>query len=64
MKKRHKQKFLLIALLLFTLFNVPMVFMFNHKTGVAGIPVFYLFIFSIWLLAVLWSYYILKKYYE
>lgn len=44
--------------------NVPMVFMFNHKAAVLGIPVFYFAIFVIWLLVIVWSYYTLKKYYE
>lgn len=44
--------------------NVPMIFMFNHKAVVLGIPVFYLAIFVIWLLVIVWSYYTLKKYYE
>ena len=64
MKKRHKQKFLLISLFLLMVLNVPMIFMFNHKEAVLGIPVFYLAIFVIWLLVIVWSYYTLKKYYE
>ncbi|KAA5532057.1 hypothetical protein F0460_13680 [Paenimyroides baculatum] len=64
MKKRHKQKFLLISLFLLMVLNVPMIFMFNHKAAVLGIPVFYLAIFAIWLLVIVWSYYTLKKYYE
>ena len=64
MKKRHEQKLIVLSIALFLLFNIPFVLIFNFQGVVIGIPYFYFSIFSIWLLSIVISGIILKRYYE
>ncbi len=64
MKKRHQQKLILISIVLFFLWNVPFVTLFDGEGQVFGFPIFYVFIFSSWLIAVVLMYIILKRFYE
>ncbi|SFT90633.1 hypothetical protein SAMN05216474_3074 [Lishizhenia tianjinensis] len=64
MKKRHEQKFVVLSIVALLAFNVPFVLMFDSNEAVGGIPVLYLYIFSVWLLIVLFAYRILSKFYE
>lgn len=64
MKKRHEQKLVILSLVLFLLFNVPLMLIYNLEGAICGIPVFYLSMFSIWLFGVVTSMIILNKYYE
>ena len=64
MKKRHEQKLVLISFVLFFLFNVPFLLIYNIDDAIWGIPVLYFSIFSIWLASVVISMIILKKFYE
>ena len=61
MKKRHEQKLLILSLLLWVLFNFPFITIFNTSAVLAGIPVIYAYLFSVWLLAVIICYYILNR---
>ncbi|UJH67071.1 hypothetical protein [Allomuricauda sp. SCSIO 65647] len=64
MKKRHQQKLVVMALVLFFLWNVPFVSLFDSDFQVFGFPVFYVFIFLSWSIAIIASYIILRKFYE
>jgi hypothetical protein len=64
MKKRHEQKMLAASVLLLLLFNAPLLYAYNVKQQICGIPVFYFTVFTIWFISVLYSYIVLKKYYE
>ncbi len=64
MKKRHEQKLIVLSIALFLLFNIPFVLIFNFEGAVFGIPTFYFCIFSIWLLSIIISGIVLKRYYE
>jgi len=64
MKKRHEQKLVVITIALFMLFNVPLVLIFDRNEAIFGFPVFYFSVFSIWLMAIVLSYIVLKRYYE
>lgn len=64
MKKRHEQKLVVLAIMMVGLFNIPFVFIFNSNEGIWGIPKLYFYIFSIWLLSILISFFILKRHYE
>lgn len=64
MKKRHEQKLIVLSVTLFLIFNVPFIMIFNSEGHVFGVPVFYVFIFSIWLLSIIISYIVLKRHYE
>ncbi|EMY80481.1 hypothetical protein ES731_10220 [Psychroflexus gondwanensis] len=62
MKKRHQQKLIFLSLSLILLINIPFVFAYNSDVSVLGFPLFYFFIFVIWLISVVISFSILKKY--
>lgn len=64
MKKRHQQKLVILSLILWVMFNFPVMFVLNQKGEILGFPAVYFFIFTIWLLSVFISYLILKKHFE
>ncbi|MDP2069355.1 MAG: hypothetical protein Q8K04_10340 [Lutibacter sp.] len=64
MKKRHQQKLIVLSILLLCLFNVPILLIFNSSTTFIGLPVLYFYIFFIWIVSIVVSYILLKKYYE
>lgn len=64
MKKRHQQKFVILAVVLFFLWNVPFVSVFDGRAHLLGFPLFYIFIFVSWFIAIVISFIILKKFYE
>ncbi|WP_066756187.1 hypothetical protein [Crocinitomix algicola] len=64
MKKRHEQKLVILGVALFMLFNIPLVQIFEGTGVLFGFPVIYFSIFSIWILAVLITYIIIKRHYE
>ncbi|NLP57483.1 hypothetical protein HGB55_04740 [Lutibacter sp. B1] len=64
MKKRHQQKLIVLSLLLLCLFNVPIILLFNSSFNILGFPLIYFYIFFIWIISIIVSYIILKKYYE
>ncbi|HCE55207.1 MAG TPA: hypothetical protein DER05_09485 [Lutibacter sp.] len=64
MKKRHQQKLIVLSILLLCLFNVPILLIFNSSTTFIGLPVLYFYIFFIWIVSIIVSYILLKKYYE
>ncbi len=62
MKKRHQQKLVILSIGLVFAFNLPLLFMFNEVDSVMGIPVMYLYIFGIWLLSIIITFVVLKRY--
>lgn len=64
MKKRHEQKLILISLGLFIAFNVPILLLFDSNLDFLGIPKVYVFIFSVWALSIILTFYITKRYNE
>ncbi|MCL9809502.1 hypothetical protein NAT50_09050 [Flavobacterium sp. HXWNR70] len=64
MKKRHQQKLVVLSVLLFIGLNIPIVLLFSNMTSVFGFPLIYVYIFGIWILSVMVSFIILKRYYE
>ncbi len=64
MKKRHQQKLVLLSIALFVLWNVPFVSLYDAGQDILGFPSFYLFIFLSWLISIVISFIILKKFYE
>ncbi|PKP13495.1 MAG: hypothetical protein CVU08_05020 [Bacteroidetes bacterium HGW-Bacteroidetes-3] len=64
MKKRHQQKLIVLSLLLLCLFNIPIILIFNSSTTFMGFPLLYFYVFFIWIVSIIVSYVILKKYYE
>jgi hypothetical protein len=64
MKKRHEQKLILIAFSLFILLNMPLLLLFDSSQKVLGFPAIYVYIFTIWLIGIALTTYILKKFDE
>lgn len=64
MKKRHQQKLVFLSALLFVLWNVPFVSIYDGGQELLGFPSFYLFIFFTWFVAIVVAFIILKIYYE
>ena len=44
--------------------NIPFVLVFDVPGTIAGIPILYFALFSIWLIAIIISFIILKRHYE
>lgn len=61
MKKRNLQKLAALGVLLVVFLNIPLILIFSEPVSVMGIPLFYFAIFTIWLLAIIVSYTILKN---
>ncbi|MCF6182320.1 MAG: hypothetical protein L3J60_09890 [Lutibacter sp.] len=64
MKKRHQQKLIVLTVLLLFLFNIPLILLFNNSKPIFGLPALYVYIFLIWIASIIFTYVILKKYYE
>ncbi|MCB0399391.1 MAG: hypothetical protein KDD26_07160 [Winogradskyella sp.] len=64
MKKRHEQKLIILSITALVVLNLPFLLIFNSDGHVFGIPTFYFSIFSIWLVVILVSYFVLKRHYE
>ena len=61
MKKRHQQKLVILALGVAMAVNLPLVWIFNHLTVIAGIPLLYFYLFAVWLGSVCISYYVIRR---
>lgn len=64
MKKRHEQKLIFISFVLMALFSAPIILLFNNAEPIFGLPILYIYIFGVWLLSVIASFIIIKKYDE
>lgn len=64
MKKRHQQKLIVLTLVLLIAFNLPILLLFDGTTVILGLPILYIYIFSVWLFSVLVSLLVLNRYYE
>ncbi|WP_084625946.1 hypothetical protein [Flavobacterium soli] len=64
MKKRHEQKLIILSLILILCFNMPLLLIFDSATSVGGMPLVYVYFFSLWIFSVLISLLVIKRYYE
>lgn len=64
MKKRHQQKLVVLSLLLLLVLNLPILLLFDSADNILGMPVIYIYIFSVWLFSVLMSWIVVRRYYE
>lgn len=62
MKKRHQQKLVILSIGLVIFVNVPIIFIFNSEFSILGVPVLYAYIFLVWLLSVIITFTVIKKY--
>ncbi len=64
MKNRHKQKLVILSIILMVMLNVPVLFLFNDSQKIFGLPMIYAYIFLVWLSSCAISFLIFKKFNE
>jgi hypothetical protein len=64
MKKRHQQKLIVLTFVLLLALNLPILLLFDSIQEVFGLPVIYIYIFSIWSISIFTSLLIVSRYYE
>lgn len=64
MKKRHKQKLAILSIILFVMFNAPVLLLFNNSSKIMGLPMIYTYIFLVWFASSVASFLIFKKFDE
>jgi hypothetical protein len=64
MKKRHQQKLIILSVGLLLAFNMPLLLLFDSSEAFLGLPLIYIYIFSVWLLSILVSLFVFIRYYE
>lgn len=64
MKKRHEQKFIILSIVLFLAMNFPLLLLFDSSDSWVGIPIIYMYIFTIWFFSIIISFFLIKKYDE
>ncbi|KGO94711.1 hypothetical protein [Flavobacterium subsaxonicum] len=64
MKRRHEQKLIILSIFLLMAFNMPLLLLFDSASDIGGIPLVYVYFFSLCMLSILVSLFVIKIYYE
>ena len=64
MKKRHEQKLIILSVGLLIAFSIPISLLFNSEKEVFGYPMLLIYVFAVWMLSIIISLVIVKKYDE
>lgn len=64
MKKRHEQKLIILSIGLVILFSIPISLLFNSEKDTFDYPVILIYIFAVWMISIIISFIIVKKYDE
>lgn len=64
MKKRHEQKLIILSIGLIIAFSIPVSLLFNSDRESMGYPMILIYIFALWLISIIISFVIIKKYDE
>lgn len=64
MKKRHEQKLIILSIGLLIAFSIPVSLLFNNEREVFGYPMILVYIFAVWMVSIIISFVIVKKYDE
>jgi len=64
MKKRHEQKLIILSIGLMIAFSIPVSLLFNSDREVFGYPMILVYIFAVWIVSIIISFVIVKKYDE
>ncbi|WP_312343711.1 hypothetical protein [Chryseobacterium binzhouense] len=64
MKKRHEQKLIILSVGLLIAFSIPVSLLFNSEKEVLGFPRILVYVFSVWMISIMISFFIVKKYDE
>jgi len=64
MKKRHEQKLVILSMLSLMALNIPLLLLFDSAKPLFGLPIIYIYFFSVCLFSIGVTFIILKKYNE
>lgn len=64
MKKRHEQKLIILSIGLMIAFSIPVSLLFNSEREVFGYPMILIYLFVFWMISIVISLVIVKKYNE
>ncbi|MBB4805224.1 ABC-type sugar transport system permease subunit [Chryseobacterium defluvii] len=64
MKKRHEQKLVILSIALMIAFSIPISLLFNSEREVFGYPLILIYLFAVWMVSIIVSFVIVKKYDE
>ncbi|KMQ64233.1 hypothetical protein ACM39_17055 [Chryseobacterium sp. FH2] len=64
MKKRHEQKLILLSIGLLVAFSIPVSLLFSSDKEIFGYPMMLIYIFAVWMVSIIISFVIVKKYDE
>lgn len=64
MKKRHEQKLIILSIGLMIAFSIPVSLLFNSDREVVGYPMILIYLFVVWMISIVISFVIVKKYDE
>ncbi|MBK1895973.1 hypothetical protein [Chryseobacterium paridis] len=64
MKKRHEQKLIILSIGLVIAFSIPISLLFNSEKDTFGYPMILIYIFAVWMVSIIISFIIVKKYDE
>lgn len=64
MKKRHEQKLIILSIGLLMAFSIPISLLFNSDREIFGYPMILIYIFAVWMISIVISFVIIKKFDE
>ncbi|WP_426477985.1 hypothetical protein ACP3T3_00405 [Chryseobacterium sp. CBSDS_008] len=64
MKKRHEQKLIILSVGLMIAFSIPISLLFNSEREVSGYPMILIYLFVVWMISIVISFVIVKRYDE
>ncbi|MBP2616241.1 hypothetical protein [Chryseobacterium jejuense] len=64
MKKRHEQKLIILSIGMMIAFSIPISLLFNSEKEVLGYPMILIYLFIIWMISIVISFVIVKRYDE
>ncbi|KAB1231194.1 MULTISPECIES: hypothetical protein [Chryseobacterium] len=64
MKKRHEQKLIILSIGLMIAFSIPISLIFNSEKEVLGYPMILIYLFVVWMISIIISFVIVKRYNE
>ncbi|WP_126650268.1 hypothetical protein [Chryseobacterium aureum] len=64
MKKRHEQKLIILSVGLMIAFSIPISLLFNSDREVLGYPMILIYLFAVWMISIIISFVIVKRYDE
>jgi len=64
MKKRHEQKLIILSIGLMIAFSIPISLLFNSEKDVFSYPTILIYIFGVWMISIIVSFVIVKRYDE